>query len=59
MDKKVQRFNEARVGDKVSIDYYLGVDAEVRPPTNEEKANPLKVLDTTSPDGAGRGAGGL
>ena len=47
VDKKVQRFNEARVGDKVSIDYYLGVDAEVRPPTNEEKANPLKVLGTT------------
>lgn len=47
VDKKVQRFNEARVGDKVSIDYYLGVDAEVRPPTNEEKAEPLKVLGTT------------
>jgi len=47
VDKKVQRFNEARVGDKVSLDYYLGVDAEVRPPTNEEKANPLVVLDAT------------
>lgn len=47
VDKTVQRFNEARVGDKVSIDYYLGVDAEVRPPTNEEKAAPLKVLGTT------------
>jgi hypothetical protein len=46
VDKKVQRFNEARVGDKVAIDYYLGVDAEVRPPTNEEQADPLKVLDT-------------
>lgn len=47
VDKKVQRFNEARVGDKVSLDYYLGLAAEVRPPTNEEKANPLEVLDTT------------
>ena len=48
VDKKVQRFNEARVGDKVSLDYYLGVTAEVRPPTNEEKANPLVVLDAVS-----------
>ena len=46
VDKKVQRFEEARVGDKVSVDYYLGIDAEVRQPTDEEKANPLKVLDT-------------
>jgi hypothetical protein len=46
VDKKVQRFNEAKVGDKVSLDYYIGFDAEVRPPTNEEKQNPLVVLDT-------------
>src|SRR4030095_13643155 len=51
VDKKVQRFNEARVGDKVSLDYYLGVDAEVRQPTNEEKANPLVVLDTAARTG--------
>jgi hypothetical protein len=48
VDKKVQRFSEARVGDKVSLDYYLGVTAEVRPPTNEEKANPLVVLDSAT-----------
>ena len=48
VDKKVQRFNEAKVGDKVSMDYYLGVDAEVRKPTAEEENNPLVVLDTTS-----------
>ena len=45
VDKKVQRFNEAKVGDKVSMDYYLGFDAEVRTPTDEEKANPLVVKD--------------
>jgi hypothetical protein len=59
VDKKVQRFNEARVGDKVSLDYYLGIDAEVRPPTNEERANPLVVLDTatarTGPESAPAG----
>jgi len=46
VDKKVQRFNEAKVGDKVSIDYYLGFNAEVRNPTPEEEKNPLVVLDT-------------
>ena len=47
VDRQVQRFSEARVGDKVSVDYFLGIDAEVRPPTNEEQANPLKELGTT------------
>jgi len=46
VDKKVQRFNEAKVGDKVSIDYYLGFNAEVRNPTAEERQNPLVVLET-------------
>jgi len=46
VDKSVQRFNEAKVGDKVSMDYFLGVTAEVRRPTAEEEKNPLVVLDT-------------
>jgi len=51
VDKKVERFNEAKVGDKVSLDYYLGASAEVRKPTAEEKQNPLVVLDTMSKTG--------
>ena len=47
VDKKVQRFNEAKVGDKVSMDYYLGYDAEVRKPTADEERNPLVVLETS------------
>jgi hypothetical protein len=46
VDKDVRRFNEAKVGDKVSMDYYLGVNAEVRKPTPEEEQNPLVVLET-------------
>jgi len=46
VDKKAQRLNEAKVGDKVSADYYLGVNAEVRKPTAEEEQNPLVVLET-------------
>jgi hypothetical protein len=55
VEKKVQRFNEAKVGDKVSMDYYLGVNAEVRKPTLEEEQNPLVVLETAGragPDAA-------
>jgi hypothetical protein len=44
--KRVQRFNEAKVGDKVSLDYYLGFNAEVRKPTAGEAQNPLVVVDT-------------
>jgi hypothetical protein len=44
VDNKVQRFNQAKVGDKVSVDYYLGYNAEVRKPTAEEAQNPLVVM---------------
>ena len=52
---QVKRLDEAKVGDKVSVDYYLGFNAEVRKPTPEEEQNPLVVLDTagkTGPDAA-------
>jgi hypothetical protein len=41
VEKEVQRFKEAKVGDKVSLEYYLGYNAEVRKPTPEEERNPL------------------
>ncbi|HSU55134.1 MAG TPA: hypothetical protein VLT36_13840 [Candidatus Dormibacteraeota bacterium] len=44
VDKSVKRFDEAKVGDQVSLDYYLGFNAELRPPTAEEEANPLVIL---------------
>jgi len=52
VDKRVKRFNEAKVGDIVSVAYYLGYNAEVRPPTAAEEQNPLVVLDTSSRAGA-------
>jgi hypothetical protein len=52
VDKRVKRFNEAKVGDTVSVAYYLGYNAEVRPPTAAEEQNPLVVLDTSSRAGA-------
>jgi hypothetical protein len=50
VDREVKRFNEAKVGDKVSLDYYLGFNAEVRTPTPEEQQNPL-VVDRRDTDG--------
>jgi hypothetical protein len=51
VDKSVQRFNEAKVGDKVSLDYYLGLNAEVRKPAADEERNPLVVLEPTGRTG--------
>jgi hypothetical protein len=48
VDKEVERFKEAKVGDKVSMDYRLGLNAEVRKPTPEEERNPLLVEQTES-----------
>jgi hypothetical protein len=47
----VQRFNEAKVGDKVTLEYYLGYNAEVRKPTAEEAQNPLVVQEGLSRTG--------
>jgi hypothetical protein len=51
VDKSVQRLNEAKVGDKVSVDYYLGFNAEVRKPTAAEEQNPLIVLEAAGKAG--------
>jgi hypothetical protein len=49
--EEAQRFNEAKVGDKVSLDCYLGYNAEVRKPTAEEAQNPLVVQESLSRTG--------
>ena len=51
VDQKVQRFHEAKVGDKVSMAYYLGFNAEVRKPTAEEEQNPLVVQEVAGKAG--------
>jgi hypothetical protein len=47
VDEKVQRFNEAKVGDKVIVDYLLGFNAELRKPTPQEMENTLVVTEAT------------
>jgi hypothetical protein len=51
---KVQRLNEVKKGDQVTVDYYIGIAGELRPPTEEEKAQPYVVLDdeARSPKGS-------
>jgi hypothetical protein len=61
VDKRVKRLDEVKVGDDVTADYYVAFAAEARPPTDEEKANPLTVLEKTAkaPRGTDPAAGGL
>jgi hypothetical protein len=47
VSQDVQRFNEAKIGDKVSVDFYYGFSAELRKPTAEEQQNPLSILQAT------------
>jgi len=61
VDKRVTRLNEFKVGDNVTADYYVSVAADVRPPTEQEKANPISVLQQTAkaPAGTQPAAGAL
>lgn len=45
VDEKVKRLAEAKVGDTVTVNYYMGYVAELRKPTPEEEQNPLVVLE--------------
>jgi hypothetical protein len=61
VDKAVQRLGEVKVGDDVTVKYYVSVAAELRDPTPEEKKNPLVVsvgMAKAPPDMA-PAAGGL
>jgi hypothetical protein len=44
VDPAVKRLNEIKVGDEVTAKYYISVAAELREPTEEEKANPIMVV---------------
>ncbi len=41
----VKRLDEVKVGDFVRVDYLVSVAAELRPPTPEEAAHPLVIMD--------------
>lgn len=43
-DERVKRFHEIKVGDVVSVDYWMFITAEFRDPTPAEKHTPFLVL---------------
>jgi len=45
VDERVKRLNEINVGDEVTADYYVSLAGELRAPTEEEKKNPLVVIE--------------
>jgi hypothetical protein len=61
VDKRVKRLNEVKVGDEVTADYYVSLAGELRPPTEEEKAHPLAIIEggARAPKGAEPAAGAL
>lgn len=42
---EVRRITDIKVGDEVNIQYYIGMAAELRAPTEEEKKEPYKVVE--------------
>ena len=61
VDKRVKRLNEVKVGDDVTADYYVSLAAELRAPTEEEKQNPVQILEVKAkaPKGTEPAAGAL
>jgi Cu/Ag efflux protein CusF len=61
VDTRVTRFNEFKVGDEITADYYVSLAAELRPPTEEEKKNPVTVQQqlAKAPLDTAPAAGGL
>jgi hypothetical protein len=60
-DPSIKRFNEIKIGDQITADYYVSVAGEVRKPTSEEKEHPIMLLDAAgkAPPGTSPAAGGL
>ncbi len=61
VDKAVKRLNEVKVGDDITAKYYISIASELREPTEEEKKNPLVVVEgaARAPKGTSPAAGGL
>jgi len=61
VDKAVKRLNEIKVGDNVTAKYFISVAAELREPTEDEKAHPIFIAEgmAKAPAGTSPAAGGL
>ncbi len=45
--EEVRNLPQVQVGDQVIATYYEGIAAEVRPPTDEERANPTAIIEAS------------
>lgn len=61
VDERVKRLKEIQKGDTVAATYYISVAAELRPPTAEERKEPLVILEgaAKAPPGTSPAGGGL
>lgn len=61
VDKAVTRLDEVKVGDEVTAAYYVSIAGELRAPTEEEKKNPITLVEgvARAPKGTDPGAGGV
>jgi len=61
VDKRVKRLDEVQEGDEVTAAYYISLAGELRPPTEEEKQNPLEIKSgaARAPKGTEPAAGAL
>jgi hypothetical protein len=56
-DPEIKRLAEFKVGDDIVLDYSISIAAEIRTPTEEEKANPYKVTEDATKAGADKKPG--
>lgn len=47
---EVRRFSEIRAGDSLVVQYVVGMRAELRDPTPEETATPVKIMESVTRD---------
>jgi SH3 domain-containing YSC84-like protein 1 len=61
VDKRVKRLNEVQEGDEITAAYYISLAGELRPPTEEEKQNPIVIQAgaARAPKGTEPAAGAL
>lgn len=61
VDKAVTRLDEVKVGDEVTAAYYVSIAGELRAPTEDEKKNPISIVEgvARAPKGTDPGAGGV
>ena len=61
VDKHVKRLDEVKVGDEVTVDYFISVAGELRAPTEDERMHPIDIVEgvARAPKGSDPAAGGV